>query len=432
MKKGMLMNVFDQDYFLKILGPRVAEDWKRIPPVISDSIVEIPAEQKEENARFLTKHTSMLRSQLQNVPRPAAAIAGLPFGVKKKWKKETDRMILNLLQTEPVIGISRCMPAEHLDAFQSEIRHILRKIRSFAPDMTVDDMGQALRNYLVYAVFKELNGLPQQCSDAIFGYSMLYPFTDNYLDDPTHSCEEKERYNRLIHDRLRGQQTVCLSEYDEKTCALLDAVLSGYQGDAGQDIQTGLLLMLQAQKESQLQEFRQGNCLSAEEVLRISIFKGGLSVLIDRWFINKEPDETDLLFYYSYGFLLQLCDDLQDITSDRAAGRQTLFTLCTTVDESDALLYRLMNYSISLFSYCQCSAALIPFRDFLQRNCIQLIVTSALGSAQHFGNECITALKRLLPVPFAYWEETRQGTGNPLSEIEMRNYSYMLDIFLEE
>lgn len=86
--------------------------------------------------------------------------------------------------------------------------------------MELEDMGQAIRNYMVYAIFREQNGLPQKCSSSIFGYSMLYPFTDNFLDDPSHTEEEKIHYNKLIHHRISGLPVTPLSLHEEKTAML--------------------------------------------------------------------------------------------------------------------------------------------------------------------------------------------------------------------
>ncbi len=73
---------------------------------------------------------------------------------------------------------------------------------------------------MVYAIFREQNGLPQNVLPPFFGYSMLYPFTDNFLDDPSHTEEEKIHYNKLIHHRISGLPVTLLSLHEEKTAML--------------------------------------------------------------------------------------------------------------------------------------------------------------------------------------------------------------------
>ena len=73
--------------------------------------------------------------------------------------------------------------------------------------------------------------------------------------------------------------------------------------------------MLEAQEISQKQADA-SLFLTERNIMDISIYKGGLSVLIDRFFINLKMTEEEILFYFGFGFLLQLCDDLQDIGED--------------------------------------------------------------------------------------------------------------------
>lgn len=74
-------------------------------------------------------------------------------------------------------------------------------------------------------------------------------------------------------------------------------------------------MMLEAQEDSmRVQENRL--IRNMDERLNISIYKGGISVLIDRFFVDKDMTKEDELFYFAFGFLLQLADDLQDISED--------------------------------------------------------------------------------------------------------------------
>ena len=59
--------------------------------------------------------------------------------------------------------------------------------------------------------------------------------------------------------------------------------------------------MLEAQEISQKQTDASLS-LTEKNILDISIYKGGLSVLIDRYFINCKMTEQDALFYFGFGF----------------------------------------------------------------------------------------------------------------------------------
>ena len=42
-------------------------------------------------------------------------------------------------------------------------------------------------------------------TSSILGYSLLYPYSDNYLDRADISAEEKLRFSERFRDRLRGE-----------------------------------------------------------------------------------------------------------------------------------------------------------------------------------------------------------------------------------
>lgn len=351
----------------------------------------------------------------------------------KHWMRETDSLFKNLLFSEPVLGIRGCMSAGALSAFEENIKSFLRQARLFAPDMNPEDMGQALRNFMVYAIFREQNGLPQNCPSSIFGYSMLYPYTDNFLDDPERTEEEKKHYNLFIHGKIAGHPIPPLSVHEEKTAMLLDAVAAVYPDagpdrmDApGADIRQGLLLMLEAQEISLKQSV--SSDLTERQILDISIYKGGLSVLIDRYFIDLEMTEEDIVFYFGFGFLLQLCDDLQDIGQDKESGSKTLLSSCASPAQAAFAVNRLFTYTAELFRFCPGKSA--AFRNFLLQNCYELILSSAVGSSPWFETAYIKSLESYLPVSLGYMEEMKAKMPAAFPSAGRENMMEMLDAFL--
>jgi hypothetical protein len=53
-----------------------------------------------------------------------------------------------------------------------------------------------------------------------------------------------------------------------------------------------------------------------KDILAMSIEKGGSSVLADAYLINGTLTEKEATFFFGYGVLLQICDDLQDGKKD--------------------------------------------------------------------------------------------------------------------
>ena len=67
-----------------------------------------------------------------------------------------------------------------------------------------------------------LLGQPLELTPAIFAYSMLYPYTDNLLDDPQTSAEAKSAFNRRFRARLRGRIAAARGPSRTKVWALVD------------------------------------------------------------------------------------------------------------------------------------------------------------------------------------------------------------------
>ena len=437
--------IFQKEYITAVLMPQIRELWQSSESTFPAFLPEVCPAEKKANEDWITEQTEHIQRHLKSFPsrRP------LPFSHKKEkgqltlrqqaWMQDMEGLFHTLLLTEPVLGIRNALPPHTLDAFQDKMKLFLRKVRSFAPEMKPEDMGQAIRNYMVYAIFREQNSLSQECPSSIFGYSMLYPFTDNFLDDPAHTAEEKKHYNLLIHHKISGQPVTPLSLHEEKTAMLLDAIAESYPGpeaeaaygaDSDADIRQGLLLMLEAQEISQKQT-DPSLLLSERNILDISIYKGGLSVLIDRYFINHRITEEDILFYFGFGFLLQLSDDLQDIAQDQESGSRTLLSCCKNREETEAAVNRLFHYTDRLFGFSPSPRP--AFRDFLLLNCYQLILSSAAGSGNFFNTGYLEKLERAFPVSFSYLNRMKDKipasftAGKPAEEERMMD---MLDAFL--
>lgn len=427
--------IFDKEQITSRILPKVRSLWLAADSAFPDFLPPVSPDSRTANESWLLQSMQLMQKQMKSFPGPCSSpLCFLRKRRIKRWMRQMLTLSDHLLLTEPVLGIRSCMSSDTLSAFQESTMCFLRQVRSFAPDMTPEDMGQALRNFMVYAIFREQNGLPPGCSSSIFGYSMLYPYTDNFLDDPQRSMEEKKHYNLFIRQKISGQPIAAVSVHEEKTSLLLDAIADAYPAktsqdgfDAGADIRQGLLLMLEAQELSQRQ------CaspeLAKEDILDISIYKGGLSVLIDRYFIDLPLTEEDVLFYFGFGFLLQLCDDLQDIGQDKETGSRTLLSICDTFPDTEAAVNRIFSYTAALFKHCPGKNS--AFRTFLLQNCYELILSSAIGSAAWFDPSYQKKLESFLPVSLTFMEEQKSRIPAAFPVSGQEQVMEMLDVFLQ-
>lgn len=407
---------FDECDIPGALTLKVKENWlgeKTCPP---EFLPLFSKDQKQANETRLSEAASRLRKQITAFSHVRTR--------KKQWKNEMEQLLCEMVWMDPMLRIEKAMTKESFTAFEEEMKALVRRVRRFDPKLTMEELGQALRNYMVYAVFLELNGLPQKCTANIFGYSMLYPYTDNYVDAPNRSKEELHRYNRMIADQIQGESYDAVTNHDRRTIELLSLAQESYaRPDDGYG---GLLLMLEAQQESQKQNDRE-HPPTEDETLVITLLKGGVSVLLDRYFIGLPLTEKDYHFYYEFGFLLQLCDDLQDISSDQQSGCHTVFSACRSKEETVRNVNRLIHRMKRLFDAYECARE--PFKEFLLRNCLLLILCSAAASREYMTEKWLVWLEERLPVSMDYLQKIARSDFHQTLGRSNRELMKMVDVF---
>jgi hypothetical protein len=394
--------------------------WLSSEDQFPDFLVKISDDTKLQHEVYLSSVTEKMNYQMNHLPR-------LPFR-KKRWRERTNQLIQDFLSQENVIGIHHSMEADEMDAFYDELNEFLRNARLFSPDLPLEDVGQAIRNYIVYAMFKLIHQVDTGFSSAGFGYSMLYPYTDNYIDNTALSAKDKQEYNQFIRDTLRGKEVSPASEHHQKTYELIQAIEAEYPRDRDSSIYMLLLYMLEAQEESLRQQAKDAP-LTADERLTISLFKGGISVLIDRFLVKKALSEADYIFYLGFGFFLQLADDLQDIGDDSRNGYQTLFTVNLAPEEEERLVNKLFHFLRHIME--DYSAENERFKDFVLNSSYQLLHSSLIRSKEYFSEHYQKNMECYLPVTAAYLEAAKDAILKPQDKKTLYKHKKFLVLLIE-
>jgi hypothetical protein len=391
-------------------------EWLNAEEDFPEFLEEISSDRKRQNEAYADKVSVEFHRQTKHLPR-------LPIG-RSKWREKTLDIIFRVLHEENIIGIHNAMNPAEIEAFYKELMVFLKQVRHFSPELRFDEIGQAIRNYIVYAMFKVIHYVPSGFSNAGFGYSMLYPFTDNYIDGINPSSAKKQEYNQLIRDKLLGKEVRPRCKHYKKTCELLQAIAEQYPREKDDRIYTLLLMMLEAQEES-LRQQNQKTTLNEEERLNISVFKGGVSVLVDRFLVNKEMTSADLHFYLGFGFFLQLADDLQDIKEDSEKGYQTLFTVDLSKKQEERLVNKLLHFLKGVMDTY--SAENDTFKNFVLASSNQLIYTSLCGSKDFFSQEYQRTIEKYLPITFPYLDAAKVNSLERQTDRIQKNYIKVLD-----
>ena len=209
--------------------------------------------------------------------------------------------------------------------------------------LTIENLGQAMRNFWIANLLQACFMRPIQNTEALYGYSLLYPYSDNLMDCPTSDKEEKKAFCKRLSNHLLGNPQKGRTKEEDRIFALVDKIYKDYPIDQFPSVQKGLLSIHNAQAESLKQQ--QPHLLPYEvDLLGKSFQKGGTSLLADGFLVKPEMSEDEQLFCFGFGAILQLCDDLQDLESDFQAQHFTLFSQLKGRYALDSLLKKMNGY----------------------------------------------------------------------------------------
>src|SRR5579859_6499703 len=83
--------------------------------------------------------------------------------------------------------------------------NLARWARRFDPTMSKTDIVQACRNAWTACGLQPLFGQPTQLTPSILAYSLMYPYTDNYIDRADIPPQAKSDFSARFRERLRGE-----------------------------------------------------------------------------------------------------------------------------------------------------------------------------------------------------------------------------------
>ncbi len=319
------------------------------------------------------------------------------------------------------------------DAFFESSVTFVRQARAFDPRMSLEQLGQALRNVWIGNCLQMLLERPVELRPGLFAYSMLYPLTDNWLDAPTVPSAAKRAFNERFGRRLAGRPVSPVGWREAAAFRLVERIEQELPRRELPGVYESLLAIHRGQALSLDQQA--GAALSDAEVLSISFEKGGSSLLADLYLVASTPSPAQAYFAFGYGVFLQLLDDLQDVEEDLAVGHETLFTRAARGGSLDVPTARLARFiDRVLAGEGPSPAPELPDRlDLIRRNCRALLVGSVAEHPKLFSRRFRGELAGRWPVSFRASRRLRRralrrwrratnalrarGVGSPLEAI---------------
>lgn len=307
----------------------------------------------------------------------------------------------------------------------------IEEARSTDEYISIENIGQAMRNVWIMNIAQAMLDREVQYTSSIFGYSMLYPYTDNYLDDEDISVEDKKVINTRFEKRLRGEEITPLNNHEKKLFSMVEKIEMQYERKDYSKVYESLILIHEGQMNSLLQQ-RKNMPPYENDILGISFFKGGSSVLADAYLIAGDLKSCEEQFFFLYGVLLQLCDDLQDVKEDSIKGHNTIFSQTSKGWKIDLLTNKVMNFLFDLFEQLDFinNNEKNEIRKVIEKNCLLLIYFSISKNSSLYSRAYIKDISKYLPLRMSYMRKLRKRLHKEYRKLNKNMNSKMLEEIL--
>jgi hypothetical protein len=304
---------------------------------------------------------------------------------------------------------------------------LARWARRFDPSLSMADMTQACRNAWTACGLQPLLGERVGITPSILGYSLLYPYSDNYLDRADVSADAKLRFSKRFRNRLRGENLVVHDDREAAIWALVSLVEEQYSRVLYPNVFDCLLAIHRAQEESIAQISGRDPC-DSDTVLRMSCAKGGSSVLADACLARGWLNEEESRFSFEWGTLLQLGDDLQDVREDMQRGSVTLFSQAAAQGKPlDDLVIHLLDFSERVGARMNdLPNGSKVFKELLRMSWRSLIIGAIADSYAFFSPQFLADAERCSPFRFAFLRARRKRLTS-----RQGLYASLFDTFLD-
>ncbi len=303
--------------------------------------------------------------------------------------------------------------------FVEVVQSFARQARELVPNISDEDIYQASRNVLTMNFMQLLLRKKVQLTPSILAYSLLYPLTDNYLDDPSIFVEEKQSYGIRFRQRLMGKSEKPGKPQENPIWECIALIEDEYPRKSNPLIYAGLLGIHDSQQRS-LALMHHKSAPYEVDVLGLTFEKGGAAVLTDGYLVAGDLNAREREFMFAYGAFTQLMDDLEDTREDLQDGALTLFSQVAGHWPLDSITNRLFHFGRRVFQ---------PVQDFRGKDvqtlqemiwkCIDpLLIDFASRNPEYYSNGYLKKLENHFP--FGY-----RGLAKSRKQLEKKQFNAM-------
>ena len=306
--------------------------------------------------------------------------------------------------------------------FKIATKSFIKEARGFDDLLDLDDIFQACRNAWIMLGLQVMLGVKVKLTPSIFSYSMLYPYTDNFIDDPNNSKEEKYSFSVRFYHRLSGQLIEPKNHTEKKVFELIEKIEGEYDRAKYPSVYKSLLAIHDAQTKS-VSLVDKRDTLSDAEILKLCIDKGGTSVLADGFLVAGNLTKEQQISLFGYGTYLQFIDDIQDVKEDSDVGQMTVFAKEATKSKLDELTNKtfcLGRYVLGTMS-CFSGPNIGEFQKLIEKSIDSMLIETILLNKDYYSANYIEKLSNYSPLSIEYLFKRR-------SKLSAQRISYIKNI----
>lgn len=282
-------------------------------------------------------------------------------------------------------------------------RQFYQCARNFDPGLHPGEIYQAMRNVWIMNGIQLMLNIPVELTPSIIAYSLLYPYSDNLLDDPNVPETDKLLFSNRFEQRLKGFPIKVNDHREEKISNLVAMIEKQYRRDDFPEVYQSLLAIHAAQTQSVLLQ-KTSEPLSEKQIIELCFAKGGTSVLADGFLVAGKLTPLQQRFLFGYGIWLQLADDVQDMAEDRSEEVTTLFTTAFPELQASINLNRTIHFGRAIINDIGCFPSEVCSNlGKIMVHAIEMMVVQAVAlNHEHFHDDKGEALEKFSPLSFNY------------------------------
>jgi hypothetical protein len=292
-------------------------------------------------------------------------------------------------------------------SFKNVSKDFYYRAREFGPELTAENLYQGLRNVWIMNGIQLMMDLPVEITPSVFAYSMIYPYSDNLLDDPSVSENEKKAFSVRFNRRLHGETVEPVSHTEKQLYLLVEMIELQYPRIQFPNVYESLYAIQRGQTRSL--SLINCNGMPEAEIREICFEKGGASVLADGYLVAGRLTQVQEQALFGYGIYLQLLDDVQDAREDAEASTKTLFSGMYEKRCLDSMLNRTIHFGRIALQEMSCfgSDKSATMLRLMNRSIETMAVESAGLNPGSWSEEYLAILEEYSPMRFEFLRQKK-------------------------